>query len=105
MTAEHIHSGASQVDDTDVAQAMAVYDVLNTDEQREVFRTVYRAVAAYRHTSDIDHLKKLADSVEGMVVHETNHPGVREKIRNVPKTARAAGGVVDTAEVIRRLRG
>jgi hypothetical protein len=105
VTAEHIYPETSQVDDRDVAQAMAVYDVLNTDEQREVFRTVYRAVAAYRHTGDIDHLIKLADSVEGMVVHETNQPGVREKIRNAPKTARAAGGVVDTAEVIRQLRG
>lgn len=88
-----------------VEQALAVYDVLNASEQREVFASVYRAVAAYRHTGDVDHLVRLAESVDGMVIHETNQPGVRAKIRNAAKTAREAGGVVETAEVVRQLRG
>jgi hypothetical protein len=105
VAAEQLHADTPPVDNPEVAQAMAVYDDLNADEQREVFRTVYRAVAAYRHSGNVDPLVRLAESVDGMVVHETNQPGVREKIRNAPKTAREAGGVVDTAEVIRQLRG
>lgn len=92
------------VSDDPVDQAMAVYDNLNATEQREVFRTMYRAVAAYRYTGNTDRLIRFAESMHGMVILETRHPDVREQIRNAPKTVREAGGTVDTADVIRQLR-
>ena len=86
-------------------QAMRVYDEALTDaERREVFRSIYRAVTAYRQSSDVDHLVRVAESIEGMVVHETNRPGLHERMRNAPKTAQEAGGIADTAEVLRLLR-
>lgn len=103
--AQHTHHDLPPVDDPQVKQAMHVYDsALNDDERREVFRSVYRAVTAWRQTSDVDHLTALAESVDGLVIHETNQPGTREKIRNRPRTIAEAGGLVETEEVVRLLQ-
>jgi hypothetical protein len=84
---------------------MRVYDqTLNDTERREVFRTLYGAVATYRQSSNIDHLLVLAESVEGMVVNEINQPGTIEKIRNRPRTVEEAGGFADSEEVLRLLQ-
>ncbi|ROO84553.1 hypothetical protein EDD29_2080 [Actinocorallia herbida] len=64
---EYSREGTPGKDDPQVARAMAVWDALTADEQRELFRSLYRRVEAYRRTSQVDHLVTFADSVEGMV--------------------------------------
>lgn len=91
-------------DDPEIVEAMKVYDNLNDTERREVFRNLCRSVTAFSRTSDIDYLVEFAKSVRGMVILESKHPEVRDKIRNAPRTAREAGGSVDFAEVYRLLK-
>jgi len=99
-------SGAAPAENPQVDRAMAVYDNLNAAEQREVFRTVYRAVAEYGRTRHVDHLIRLAESVEGMVRIESHDPGAREAIRDSasrPLPHSAAEGT-DLDDVIKELR-
>jgi hypothetical protein len=101
-----VRFGAAPGEDPQVDQAMAVYDNLNATEQREVFRTVYRAVAEYGRTRHVDHLIRLAESVEGMVRIESHDPGAREAIRRSagsPLPSSAAEGV-DLDDVVKELR-
>lgn len=97
-------AGTPTSDDPEIVQAMTVYDNLPVDEQREIFRTLYRAVAAFGRTENIDHLVRFAKSVEGMVLTETKQPGTLQAIRNAPKTVSEAGGSVDAGEVLKQLR-
>lgn len=69
------------IDDPQVMQAMAVYDNLNPNEQREVFRTMYRSVTASHRAGNNDAIRDFADSLRGMVRLESQHPGARDAIR------------------------
>lgn len=103
MAVEHAHPGTPPIDDPQVEQAMRVYDTLTGDEQREVFRTLYRTVAAWKATSDIDHLVRFAESVDGMVEVEAQ-PGFQQARRERAQRGLASGGGVDVGKLIGRLR-
>lgn len=105
MPVEQPPSHRPAIDDPEIVAAMAVYDNLNDDERREIFRGLYRSVTAFSRSSDIDYLLRFAKSIQGMVILENKHPEVRDRIRNAPRSAREAGGTVDIAEVRKLLRG
>jgi hypothetical protein len=77
---EYTHPGTPPKDDPQVERAMNVWDALTPEEQREIFRTLYRTTAAYEQTSDIDHLVRFAESVYGMVRLESS-TNLREILR------------------------
>lgn len=54
-------------EDSATSRALMVYDELSDAERREVFRNLYSAIAAFKQTSNVDHLVVFADSVELMV--------------------------------------
>lgn len=104
MAVEYVHPGTPAVDDPQVQQAMRVYDTLTGDERREVFRTLYRAVAAHQRTSDIDHLVRFAESVDGMVKLEAQ-PGFQQARREGANHKPEPGEGIDLDTVIGQLRG
>lgn len=79
--AEFTRPGTPAKDDPLVVAAMGVWDALTSDEQREVFRSLYRVVAAYGQSKDIDHLTRFAESVDGMVRLEST-TDLRQQIRD-----------------------
>lgn len=101
---KHDTSNRPAIDDPEIVEAMKVYDNLNDAERREIFRNLCRSVTAFSRTSRIDYLMEFAKSVRGMMILESKHPEVRDKIRNAPRTADEAGGAVDFSEVYRLLR-
>jgi hypothetical protein len=77
---EYTHPGTPAKEDPQVELAMSVWDAMTSQEQREIFRTLYRSTAAYAQTSDIDHLVRFAESVDGMVRLESS-TNLREILR------------------------
>lgn len=100
----HDTSNKPSMDDPEILEALTVYDNLNDQERREIFRNFYRTVTAFSRSADVDYLLVFAKSVRWMVIYESKHPEVREKIRNGPRTAREAGGAADFQEVYKLLR-
>jgi hypothetical protein len=93
-------------DHPDILNAMRLYDeVLNEEERRSCYLTAMRAAfTAEAEGFRGDWLRLWAESMVGMVLGEVYQPGLREKLRNAPKTVREAGGIVDAATVIREIR-
>ncbi|MEV4005541.1 hypothetical protein [Actinomadura sp. NPDC049753] len=96
--------GVPAKDDPQVKTAMGVWDGLTAEEQREVFRSLIRVVAAYGHSKDIDHLTRFAESVDRMVRLEST-TDLRQRIRDqraaVPEPAAPAA----VEDLLRRLEG
>jgi hypothetical protein len=86
-----------------IDDAMRLWDRLNTDQQRNVYRTICEGIAEYQRTSRLVHLRHLAWDVQCMVVHHTNQPDLLDRMRNRPRTIEEAGGLADTTEVFRLL--
>lgn len=95
--------GVPAKDDPQVKTAMAVWDELTGEEQRNVFEGVARAVTAFGRTKEIDHLVRLSQSVDEMVLLE-QQPGFTEARRAPAADDSEPGEGVGIAEVIRRLR-
>jgi hypothetical protein len=57
------HPGPLGLDDPEVAQAMATIDTMPAQQQREILRTVYRYVYAYRRTHHPNTLIELVNSL------------------------------------------
>lgn len=99
---EFTRPGTPPKDDPQVEQAMGVWDNLSPGEQREVFRTLYRSVAAHQRTSDIDHLIRFAESVDGMVRFEAG-TNLRQTIRDTTAAPGKPQREVDFADMARQL--
>lgn len=101
---EVTHPGVPAKDDPQVKTAMAVWDELTAEEQREFFRSAFRTVAAYGQSKDIDHLTRFAESVNRMVRLEST-TDLRQRIREqrdvVPEPADPAA----VEELLKRLEG
>lgn len=89
--------------DPQVDAAVNVYDSLNDEERRTVFETMVRAIAAYRRTSNIDHMAALAESIEGLI-RLSAQPGYWQAMRDLPDTPPAADEGIELEEAIKRLR-
>ncbi|MEV4384004.1 hypothetical protein [Streptosporangium sp. NPDC049644] len=50
----NLRPGETLLDDPHITKAMDIYDALNPREQREIFRSVYRAATAFNRTGDIE---------------------------------------------------
>lgn len=90
-------------DDPAIVQAMTVWKQLTPAEQANVFGAVMRAVTAFGRTKNVDHLVRLAESIDGMVLIE-QQPGFVQA-RRAPVTPPARQGeALGIAEVIRQLQ-
>ncbi|MEU4824846.1 hypothetical protein AB0H37_23495 [Actinomadura sp. NPDC023710] len=96
--------GVPAKDDPQVKVAMGVWDALTSDEQREVFQSLYRTVAAYGHTKDIDHLTRFAESVDRMVRLEST-TDLRQRIRDQRNAVPEPADPADVEDLLRRLEG
>lgn len=103
MSARYTPLDGPAVDDPQVGELMRVYDSLLPDEQRQVFLTLCRAIAAYRRSSDIDHLVAFAESIEGMVRLDAQ-PGYRQAVRDMPESLPEGGEGISLEEAVKRLR-
>lgn len=103
MAVEYTPSGVPARDDPEIVQVMAVWDQLTAAEQRNVFEAVARAVSAFGRTKEIDHLVRLSESVDEMVLLE-RQPGFTEARRAPVERAGKPDEGVGIAEVVRRLR-
>lgn len=95
-------AGAGAASDTWVERAMRSYDTLTPSEQREVFRALCQSVIAWRRALDASYLIRFAESIEGMVYHESC-PGFQQARRAKPALP-APGEGASLAEVIKQLR-
>ncbi|MES9542866.1 hypothetical protein [Actinomadura sp. NPDC000600] len=96
--------GVPSKEDPQVKTAMAVWDELTGEEQRELFRSLYRTVAAYGHTKDIDHLTRFAESVDRMVRLEST-TDLRQRIRDQRDTVPEPADPAAVEELLKRLEG
>lgn len=103
VAVEFTRPGVPGRDDPAIVQAMQVWDALTPGEQRSVFEGVARAVSAFGRTKEIDHLVRLSESVDEMVLLE-QQPGFTEARRAPAADVGERGEGVGIAEVIRRLR-
>jgi hypothetical protein len=103
VAVEFTRSGLPGRDDPAIVQAMEVWEKLTADEQRNVFEGVARAVTAFGRTKEIDHLVRLSESVDEMVLLE-RQPGFTEARRAPAEDDGEPGVGVGIAEVVRRLR-
>ncbi|GAA3039505.1 hypothetical protein [Streptosporangium longisporum] len=99
----NFYPGEIPLDDPQVVKAMQVYDILNSREQREIFRTVYRAATAFKRTGDIDHLVHLAESIKTTILLHGD-PAIRQAILDAPTEPSPAEDLRDVADLVRRLR-
>jgi hypothetical protein len=99
---EVTHQGTPDRNDPQVEAAMGVWDALEPDEQGEVFRSLYRAVAAYGQTKDIDHLTRFAESIARMVRLEST-TDLRQRIRDQRKAEPEPADPADVEDLLRRL--
>ncbi|MFI7470547.1 hypothetical protein [Nonomuraea sp. NPDC049646] len=86
-----------------VQRAGQMFDNLTDEEQRSLFLNLYEAIARYSSTGDIDHLKKLAESVE-VTVHLRSQPEIQQALRNAPTMPVKHGEEVDVDDVLKMLR-
>jgi len=82
---------------------MGVYDILRPHEQREVFRSVYRAVTAFNRTGDVVHLTRLANSLKTTILLH-GHPPTRQAILTSQTEPSPAEDLKDVADLVRQLR-
>ena len=94
--------GVPPRDDPQVKTAMQVWSALTPDEQTELFCWLYRTVAAYSRTKDIDHLTRFADSIDRMVRLESS-TDLRQRIRNQRNAEPEPASPADIEDLIRRL--
>jgi len=94
--------GMPAKDNPQVETAMTVWDDLTASEQRELFRSLYRHVAAYGHTKDVDHLVRFAESVDGMVRLEST-TDLRQVIRDSRNVTPEPADEAAVEEMLRRL--
>ncbi|MFF4241479.1 hypothetical protein ACFYYL_36930 [Actinomadura geliboluensis] len=99
---EVTHPGVPAKDDPQVKVAMGVWDQLTADEQRELFRSMYRTVAAYGQTKNVDHLVRFAESVNGMVRLESA-TDLRQRIRDQRKVVPEPADPVEIENLLRHL--
>ncbi|MFB4265261.1 hypothetical protein [Nonomuraea sp. GTA35] len=99
--------GRDNANDALVAEALqragTLFDDLTEEERRSLFLNMYEPIAKYSRTGDIDHLKKLAESVE-VTVHLRSQPEVQQALRNAPTSPVKHGEEVDVDDVIKILR-
>lgn len=105
MPVDFMPTRTPPIDDPEIESAMAVYDGLPATEQREIFRSLYRAVTAAFRTQEAGHLIEFAESVEVMVQTESSSPGSLAEFRAAPQTVAEAGGSVPVEEALKMLRG
>ncbi|GIH22512.1 hypothetical protein Aph01nite_08220 [Acrocarpospora phusangensis] len=98
-----LRPGEVALDDNHVIRAMVVYDVLKTPEQREIFRSTYRAVTAFKRTGDIDHLVRFANSIETMILLDGD-PATRQAILDAPDLPVPDADLHDVQELIKELQ-
>ncbi|KAB8182169.1 hypothetical protein [Microbispora catharanthi] len=91
----------AESEDLDISRALMVYDELSDAERREVFRNLYSAIAAFRQTSNVDHLITFADSVELMV---NLKPEDRQALRIAASTPVRPEELIDLDEVRKILK-
>lgn len=103
MTVPRIPSAPVSRDDPQVKQAMAVWDGLSLEEQRNVFQGMAQAVTAFGRTKNVDHLVRLSQSINEMVLLE-QQPGFTESRRTPTERSQDPGEGMGITEVVRRLR-
>ncbi|MEV0227947.1 hypothetical protein [Nonomuraea sp. NPDC050786] len=86
-----------------VQRAGQMFDMLTAGEQRSLFLNIYEDIAKYSRTGDIDHLKKLAESVE-VTVRLRSTPEIQQALRDAPTTPIGRGEGVDVDDVVKTLR-
>ncbi len=101
---EITHPGMPHKDDPQVETGMKVWDNLTDDEQRELFRTLYRSVLARKRTGTVDHIVRVADSVDSMVLLEST-TDLRDKIRESRTRTLVPADESAVDEAIRQLEG
>lgn len=104
MADENAHAGTPAVDDPQIVQAVNVDDSFTVQEQREIFRTMFRAVTAFGRTGNVDHLTQFAENVSGMV-HLESQAGFRQTLRDEPVAPPRPEETVGLEEALKLLRG
>ncbi|WP_436759284.1 hypothetical protein [Streptosporangium sp. V21-05] len=99
----NLRPGGIPLDDPQVVKAMEVYDSLKPHEQREIFRSVYRAATAFKRSGDIDHMARLAESVKTTILLHGD-PATRQAILDAQTEPSPAEDLRDVADLVKRLR-
>jgi hypothetical protein len=99
----NLRPGEVHPDDPQVAKAMKVYDTLTPREQRETFRSTYRAAVAFERTGDVAHLNRSADSLTTTILLH-GHPPTRQAILDAPTEPSPAENLRDVGALIEKLR-